>query len=154
MVTANYSLQQESLNSKVNPQKKHITKIFFIGTFRANLIHGRGLFYSPAGSLIYQGDFRDGVKYGQGVEYYHTGSKLYEGRWVEDEWHGFGVWYDILGDVIYKGDFKYGKPMRKGDQGRYGSDGKRGSEFVGRRGTPGKGEGGEEKENGLGRNWV
>ena len=82
------------------------------GTFEANMLEGRGVYYTEVGDLIYKGDFHDGMRSGHGIEFYHTGGKLYEGEWLGDAWQGSGAWFNILGDLIHRGYFMNGKPCR------------------------------------------
>ena len=91
---------------------------YYIGQFKNNLMHGKGIDYYSNGNILYEGDFvndkyegygkyiwengeyyigqeKNGLSHGKGIDYYSNGKIKYEGDFVNDKYEGYGKYIKI-----------------------------------------------------------
>lgn len=118
------------------------TDFFYLGDFKDNLVHGKGILYhsvsrdlyfkSYKGSfnkgysdgegtyynwfnrIEYSGEIKDGYRYGYGVYYYSDGTIKYEGEWKDNKFDDEGVLYHQNGNIKYIGEWNDGEKDGKG----------------------------------------
>ena len=76
----------------------------YVGDFKNNLPHNKGILFHFEDKYIYEGDFIDGIKEGKGIIKYSNGT-LYEGGFKDDKYDGQGK-IIINNGGTYEGEFK------------------------------------------------
>jgi len=106
----------------------------FIGEFRFNHQHGKGLLVTADGDR-YEGDWRVGEQEGFGIYYWAADGSRYTGQWHDSNPHGIGTWENEeikhsggwlngerhgkakvtnkkTGVVLFIGRYEHGKPVK------------------------------------------
>ncbi|VDD81004.1 unnamed protein product [Mesocestoides corti] len=121
-------ISQEILaKSRLNGARKAIYSVngdTYIGEWKDNKKHGRGIQKWKSKKLIYEGFWQNGKRCGQGVlavvEKNGSHTKIYSGMWKDDKRHGYGEnWYSCF--EFYEGEWFAGK--RSGWGRHYYKDG-------------------------------
>ncbi len=110
-------LQDENSNfnsfTNLNNREKTILEIKYIGFWKNDSPHGKGIYFFPDGES-FQGDWVYGKKSGIGKLYYSNGQLKYKGEFENDKLHGKGIFHYLNGEK-YEGEFKNCKREGKGN---------------------------------------
>ena len=111
---------------------------YYIGEFKKNLPHGKGIKYYKNGNILYEGDFingkfegngkyiyddgdyfigqyKNGLRNGKGIIFYKNGNMMFEGDYINDKIEGNGKYIWENGEY-YIGQLKYCLRHGKGRQ--------------------------------------
>ena len=80
----------------------------YSGSFKNNIPHGEGTYFSKNGNKIYEGEINEGKYHGNGISYWEiTGAMNWNGRWRNHQKHGKGKLYDDSGSLICSCTFEH-----------------------------------------------
>ena len=79
----------------------------YVGEWKNNLKHGKGIDYDKNGKIIYEGDYVNDQYEGNGKLIEENGD-YYIGQFLNDFKHGKGIEYYKNGKIKKKGKFSFG----------------------------------------------